>query len=336
MIPTSFNGLLLAVRDADQLKQQTWCAPRLICFCNTPSSQTNNRLTLPNLLLQSAVFTNPSVLATFLSMLSQGLNFGTFPGQALDLPGGSRVGYAPTDDSYCLFATQPATPAPSPATLLPGAPTTGSPLPGEFSCVDASTNPPATPDSFTASYAGTSYVCQGTPAEAPSPIGRNLQPARAPVEHAIADNLAAVGSVKLPLILLIQHLLLYMSVPVTLKVPETEQELVLMQTGLPIWNCVVSTTPAVPDGTTALGQATEAILNDPGGIAEQFLVYLNPNGALTSEQNVHDHVIDINPLADPLWPTGPRPNFNVDFPSVDSDRPLRNSSKARPLTTANT
>ena len=94
-----------------------------------PPELSNNRLTLPNLLLQSAVFTNPSVLAIFLSMHSQGLNFGTFPGQALDLPGGSQFGYAPTDDSYCLFATQPYTPAPStplPATLLtllPGAPT---------------------------------------------------------------------------------------------------------------------------------------------------------------------------------------------------------------------
>ena len=292
----------------------------------------NNSLTLPHLLLQSAVFKNPPVLATFLSMLSQGLNLGTFPGQALDLPGGSQFGYAPTDDSYCLFATQPHAPAPPPATLLPGAPTTGSPLPGEFACVDASTKPHPTPDSFTVSYAGTTYVCQGTPGLAPSPIGRKLQPALAPVENAMADTLTAVGSVKLPLI---QHLLLYMSymfVPVPLKVPQTEQELVLMQTGLPIWNCVAFTTP---DGTTTLGQATEAIVNDLGGIAEKFLVYLNANGGLTYEHNVINHVS----LADPLdlWPTGARPNFQVDFPSVDSDRPLLNSSlaKARPLTTAN-
>ena len=180
-------------------------SPHLVC--NNPSSQTYS-LTLPNLLLQSAVFTNPSVLATFLSMLSQGLNFGTFPGQALDLPGGSRFGYAPIDDSYCLFATQPYAPAPSPATLLPGAPTAGSPTLGAFACVDASTNPPPTPDSFTLSYAGTTYVCQGMPKLAPStsPIGRNLQPALGPVENAIADALTAVGSigsvhiVKLPLI----------------------------------------------------------------------------------------------------------------------------------------
>ena len=167
---------------------------------NYPNNSLNS-LTLPNLLLQSAVFTNTSVLATFLSMHSQGLRFGTFPGQALDLPGSSQFGYAPatpTDDSYCLFATQPDAPAPSPATLLPGAPTAGSPLPGAFACFDASTKPPPTPDSFTLSYAGTTYVChgigQGTPGPAPSPIGRKLQPALAPVEDTFADTLTAVGS----------------------------------------------------------------------------------------------------------------------------------------------
>ena len=189
----------------------------------------NNILTLPSLLLQRAVFkvvTKP-VVATFLSMLSQGLsrlNFGPFLTQALDLPGGSQFGYAPTtlttptDDSYCLFATQPYLPnlpyppnppAPSPPTLLSGAPTAGSPLPGAFSCVDASTTstkPPPTPESFTLSYAGTTYVCQGTPELAPSstsPIGRNLQPALAPVENAIADTQTAVGSVHIVKLLLI-------------------------------------------------------------------------------------------------------------------------------------
>ena len=121
-----------------------------------------------------------------------------------------------------------------------------------------------------------------------------------------------------------------MVVPVALKAPQTEQELVLMQIVLPIWNCVVSTTPDVPfvhDGTTTLGQATEAILNDLGGTAEHFLVYLTANGALTYEQNM----IDAVSLADPLWPTGPRLNSSIDFASVDSECPLLNSSKARPL-----
>ena len=89
-----------------------------------------------------------------------------------------------------------------------------------------------------------------------------------------------------------------------------------MQIGLPVWNCVVSTTP---DGTTTLGQATEAILNDLGVIAEHFLVYLNANGALTYEQNV---INDFVSLTDPLWPTGPRLNFSIDFSSVDHDLPL--------------
>ena len=130
-----------------------------------------------------------------------------------------------------------------------------------------------------------------------------------------------------------------MFVPVALKVPQTEQELVSMQIGLPIWKCVVATTPDaldIPDGTTtsSLGQATEAILNDLGGIAEQFLVYLNANGALTYEQNVIGYISLADPL-DPLWPTGPtgpQLNSSIDSSSVDSDRPLLNSSKARPLT----
>ena len=143
-------------------------------------------------------------------MLSQGLNFGTFPGQALNLPGGSQFGYAPTDDSYCLFATQPYAPAPSPAALLASPPAVG-PLPGAFACVDASTNPPPTPDSFTVSYAGTTFVCEGTPGLAPSPIGRKLQQSLAPVESAIADTLTAVGSVKRTLI---YQLLQYMFNPV--------------------------------------------------------------------------------------------------------------------------
>ena len=63
-----------------------------------------------------------------------------------------------------------------------------------------------------------------------------------------------------------------------------------MQIGLPIWNCVVSTTTTTPDGTTTLGQATEAILNDLDGIAEHLLVYLDANGALSYEQNVIGHV----------------------------------------------
>ena len=88
------------------------------------------------------------------------------------------------------------------------------------------------------------------------------------------------------------------------------------QVGLPIWNCVVSTTPA---GNTTLGQATLAVLNDLGVVAEHLLVYLNGNGALTYEEDIKNDLVS---LTNPLYPTGPRLNFSIDFASVVKDDPI--------------
>ncbi len=90
----------------------------------------------------------------------------------------------------------------------------------------------------------------------------------------------------------------------------------VMQIGLPIWNCVVATTPA---GNTTLGQATYAVLNDLGVVAEHLLVYLNGNGELTYEENVKNNFVS---LTNPLYPTGPRLNFSIDFATVTKDEPL--------------
>jgi hypothetical protein len=89
-----------------------------------------------------------------------------------------------------------------------------------------------------------------------------------------------------------------------------------LQIGLPIWNCVVSSTPA---GNTTLGQATLAVLNDLGVVAEHLLVYLNANGQLTYEENI---VNDFVSLTNPLYPTGPRLNFSIDFSAVTKDSDL--------------
>lgn len=121
---------------------------------------------------------------------------GTFPGAALNLPGGSPFGYSPTDDSYCLFATQPYSGAPTPAALLPGSPLPApESLPGAFACVDASSNPTASAQSFTVSYGGKNFVCQGAPGLSPSPLplGRKLQQAPSPAEAAIGNALETVS-----------------------------------------------------------------------------------------------------------------------------------------------
>ena len=89
-----------------------------------------------------------------------------------------------------------------------------------------------------------------------------------------------------------------------------------LQIGLPIWNCVVATTPA---GNTTLGDSTLAVLNDLGVVAEHLLVYLNANGQLTYDENV---VNDFVSLTNPLYPSGPRLNFSIDFSSFDKDHAL--------------
>ena len=120
-------------------------------------------------------------------MISQGLNVGSFPGTALSLPGGSALGYAPTDDSYCLFATQPYSgPAAAPK-VVPG-PLPAAGLPETFGCVAASANVPAGPNSFTIDVNGNAFVCQGV---APPP-GRKLLQAPTPQTDAIGTILAAV------------------------------------------------------------------------------------------------------------------------------------------------
>ena len=92
--------------------------------------------------------------------------------------------------------------------------------------------------------------------------------------------------------------------------------MLLLQIGLPIWNCVVATTPA---GNTTLGQSTLAVLNDLGVVAEHLLVYLNANGQLTYEEDI---VNDFVSLTNPLYPTGPRLNFSIDFQALDKDKAL--------------
>jgi hypothetical protein len=79
---------------------------------------------------------------------------------------------------------------------------------------------------------------------------------------------------------------------------------------------VVSTTPA---GNTTVGQATLAVLNDLGVVAEHLLVYLNANGELSYEQDI---VNDFVSLTNPLYPTGPRLNFSIDFATVIKDNSL--------------
>lgn len=79
---------------------------------------------------------------------------------------------------------------------------------------------------------------------------------------------------------------------------------------------MVSTTPA---GNTTLGQATLAVLNDLGVVAEHLLVYLNADGTLTYEENIKNDFVS---LTNPLYPTGPRLNFSIDFASVTKDNSL--------------
>lgn len=88
-----------------------------------------------------------------------------------------------------------------------------------------------------------------------------------------------------------------------------------LQIGFPVWDCVVATTP---EGNTTVGQATLAILNDLGVVAEHFLVYLN-NDDLTYAQDIQNDFVS---LANPLYPKGPRFNFSIDFESVAKDREL--------------
>lgn len=121
-------------------------------------------------------------------MISQGLDVGSFPGTALSLPGGSALGYAPTDDSYCLFATQPYSgPAAAPV-VVPG-PLPAEGLPETFGCVAASADIPTGPNSFTIDVNGKAFVCQGV--TAPS-TGRKLLQAPTPQTDAIGNILAAV------------------------------------------------------------------------------------------------------------------------------------------------
>lgn len=95
---------------------------------------------------------------------------------------------------------------------------------------------------------------------------------------------------------------------------EDQQNIITVQ--IPIWNCVVATTP---EGNTTLGQAAEAVLNDLGVLAEHLLVYLNANGELTYEEDIKNDFVS---LANPLYPTGPRLNISIDFASVAKDAPL--------------
>jgi hypothetical protein len=127
-------------------------------------------------------------------MISQGLSVGSFPGAALSLPGGSAFGYAPTDNSYCLFATTPYTgPAAAPSSMLmPGSPLPAAGLPDSFACVAASSNPPPNPENFAVNFQGQSFICGGVATGAPT-SGRKLQQAPAPVDAAIGNALTAVS-----------------------------------------------------------------------------------------------------------------------------------------------
>ena len=89
-----------------------------------------------------------------------------------------------------------------------------------------------------------------------------------------------------------------------------------MQIGLPIWKCIIATTP---EGNTSFGQAALATLNDLGVVAEHFLNYLNNADTISYADNTKNNFVS---LADPLYPTGPRLNFSIDFASVAKDRAL--------------
>ena len=139
-------------------------------------------------MVQSALFSNPDIFASLLSLVSQGANVGSFPGAALNLPGGSAFGYAPADNSYCLFATTPYT-GPAPAPLVAGSPLPAAGPPSQFACVAASSNPPATPGSFSVTLGGEAYICVDN---VPT-TGRKLQQAPSPVDTAIGNALISVG-----------------------------------------------------------------------------------------------------------------------------------------------
>lgn len=136
----------------------------------------------------AAALSNPSVLATLLSLVGQGMTVGTFPGASMNLPGGSSLGYSPTENSYCLFATQPYSGPPAPpAAAVPG-PLAAAGIPETFGCVAASANIPTSPNSFPITVGGQAFVCQG----AAPPTGRRLQQAPSPTDAAIGNALAAV------------------------------------------------------------------------------------------------------------------------------------------------
>lgn len=90
----------------------------------------------------------------------------------------------------------------------------------------------------------------------------------------------------------------------------------LLQVGVPVWRCIIATTPT---GNTTFGQATLATLNDLGVVAEHFLNYLNNADTLTYEQKIKNDFVS---LTNPLYPTGPRLNFSIDFALVAKDRAL--------------
>ena len=79
---------------------------------------------------------------------------------------------------------------------------------------------------------------------------------------------------------------------------------------------MVSTTPA---GVTTFGEAAVAVLNDLGIVAEHLLIYLNGGGNLNYTETVLN---DFLSLENPLYPTGPRLNFSVDFDAITHDLPL--------------
>lgn len=131
--------------------------------------------------MQLALLSNPGIISSLTSLLTQGFNVGSFPGVQLGLPSGSSLGYAPTDNSYCLFATQPYAGAPAPAV---------NGLPETFTCVDAALATPGD-GSFTVTYGGSSFACKGTPGLAPT-SGRKLQQAPSPVGDLFGNLLASV------------------------------------------------------------------------------------------------------------------------------------------------
>ena len=78
-------------------------------------------------------------------------------------------------------------------------------------------------------------------------------------------------------------------------------------------------TATTPAGNTTLGDSTLAVLNDLGVVAEHLLVYLNANGQLTYDQDIANDFVS---LTNPLYPSGPRLNFSIDFASFDKDHAL--------------